>query len=120
MRRSVVIGILVGWALWAIIFGAGAACQTLEPWFPRWAKLADIPDTLATSFMVAAAPVAVGGWLLIWGDGPQPPAWVKSLPFNLFIALVLYGAMGALIGYLIARRRLKHRELVGWKTGLGE
>lgn len=48
------------------------------------------------SSIVAALPVAAGGWLFVWGDGAQPPSWVTGIPFNVLVGLVLYGGLGVM------------------------
>ena len=111
MWRSILIGVVAGWALWGALIGAGYACEAFETWFPKWAHKADIPDTLGTVLIVAALPVAVGGWLFIWGDGPQPPPWVTSVPFNVAVGLILYGLLGGVIAIIYGRRR-KQQQLI--------
>jgi len=104
MRRYLVIGMLAGWALWPTLIVAAYGIDASERFAPQWVIRSDIPDTLASVLIVAAWPVAAGGWLFIWGDGPQPPEWVTGWPFNVAVGLLLYGTLGAIAGAIYARR----------------
>jgi hypothetical protein len=101
--RRITIGVVAGWILWLALVCTAIAMEALEPRFPRWVVDADLPDTIGGVCRVAAWPIAVGGWQFIWGDGPQSPSWVTSLPFNVLVGLVLYGSIGMFIGAVYDR-----------------
>ena len=96
MRRYLVTGVLAGWGLWLAFYAAAYAVEASETYWPKMLRDADLPDTIGTVLLVAALPVAAGGWLFVWGDGAQPPSWVTGIPFNVLVGLALYGALGVL------------------------
>jgi len=104
MSRQYIIGVLSGWTLWIALYASAFAVEASETYFPKFLRDADVPDTLGTVLLVAAVPVAAGGWLFIWGDGPQPPEWVTGVPFNVAVGLLLYGALGVIAAAIYARR----------------
>jgi hypothetical protein len=85
MKRKVLIGMLTGQLAFAAVFVVWLVFDI------RW-------------LMPVAMPIALGGWLFIWGDGPQPPQFVNSRWFAFVTGLVIYGAIGALAGRLYQRR----------------
>src|SRR4029078_8126843 len=78
-----IIGMLIGQAIWGLSCAAAYA-------------------GLGNYFSFIAAPIAIFGWLLIWGDNGPPP-WAESVGIHVVFGLCFYGAIGALIG-LWARR----------------
>ena len=103
--RHHIIHILAGWALWAGLYAAAFAVESSETSWPRLLRDADVPDMLGTVLIVAAMPVAAGGWLFVWGNGAQPESWVTGLPFNVTVGLVLYGVLGLIVGAIYGRLR---------------
>lgn len=99
--RGVALGILV----WGITAFGAFAIEALEPNFPEWSKQLDLPDTLGSICAVAAAPVTLGGWLLIWGDAGPPFPWIHSWVFVITFGISSYGLLGGLIGLLTAFMR---------------
>jgi len=103
MRRY----ILAGWAVWltmvALYYSYEAFGRALMPKAIRRAV-----DVAMTIEGVATWPVALGGWLFVWGDGEQPPRWVTGMPFNVAVGLVLYGVLGLVIGALYSAWRKSH------------
>jgi hypothetical protein len=101
-------GAIVGVSLWAFVVVGAFAMEANQSRFPQWMEQADLVDTIGSVLMVIAAPIAVGGWLMIWGDGPQPPAWLTSIPFSICFGICFYGLLGSLIG-LIFSKKWPHR-----------
>jgi hypothetical protein len=106
MRRYL-IRVLAGWTLWAVLYAAAFAVEASETYWPRLLRDADLPDMLGTVLIVAAMPVAAGGWLFVWGDGPQPEPWVTGVPFNVAVGLLLYGIVGLVAGAIFSRLRTR-------------
>jgi hypothetical protein len=104
MRRYL-IRIFAGWVFWATLYAAAFAVEASEIYWPRLLRDADVPDMLGTACLVAAMPVAAGGWLFVWGDGPQPEPWVTGVPFNVAVGLLLYGVLGLVVGAIYSRWR---------------
>jgi hypothetical protein len=99
MRRDI-IGMLVGWALWAVLYAIGYGYVTGNG-FPRW-----LPGRIGFAAAVASMPIGFGGWVFVWGDGPgQPPAFVNSVWFSVVFGPILYGALGAMAGTIYGRLR---------------
>ena len=98
------IGVIIGEAVWGLALFGAHAFDAYEHWFPRWFLQLDLADTLGSMCMVIAAPVAVGGWLLIWGDNGPPYQWLESTAFNIGFGLCLYALLGAIVSHLISRR----------------
>ena len=105
MQRTFVIGMLAGWTLWVALYAAAHAVEASETYWPRLLRDADLPDTIGSALLVIALPVAAGGWLFVWGDGPQPPAWVTGVPFNVAVGLILWGTLGVLAMTVYTRLR---------------
>lgn len=104
MRRHLIIGMVVGWALWAVLFGIGYPYVTGARFFPELLRDSKAFAYVGNASAVAALPIAWGGWLFIWGDGPgQPPSWATTTWFSVVFGLLLYGALGAAAGAIIAR-----------------
>jgi hypothetical protein len=47
-----------------------------------------------------ALPIALGGWLYVWGDTDPPYHWMNSPVINIALGVLFYGLAGGLIGYL--------------------
>lgn len=71
-----IIGGIAGELFWGLAILGAYFFEAFESSFPRWFLELDLADTFGSICAVVAAPVAIGGWLFIWRDGPQPPAWV--------------------------------------------
>ena len=101
-------GWLQGAVLAIVVWGLSVLCayafEAWEPFFPRWAIEFDVPDTLGSVCSVIASPVAVGGWLLIWGDSGPPFKWLENRAFNASFAICFYALVGALIGFIFVRK----------------
>jgi ABC-type Na+ efflux pump permease subunit len=97
MRRQYIIGMLAGWALWMMLFAIGWG-------FLRGPSF--VPAPVGNAAAIAALPIAWGGWVFVWGDGPgQPPAWATAMPFSVVFGLLLYGALGIAASAIYARLR---------------
>jgi hypothetical protein len=94
MRRYI-IGMLVGWALWAVLYAIGYGYLTGRSFLPG-----------PVGFVVALAsmPIGFGGWVYVWGDGGGP-AFALSIWFSVMVGLLLYGALGLAVGAIISRLR---------------
>jgi len=55
-------------------------------------------------FGVFAWPVTYVGWLALWGDNGPPFAWMESLVFIIASTVLIYAALGAIIGALLPRK----------------
>lgn len=108
MRRFVG-RICAGWIFWlalvAMYYSYQSAARELVPKAIRRAV-----DFLMTIEGLATWPVALGGWLFVWGDGPQPEPWVTGMPFNVAVGLVLYGVLGLAVGALYSWWRKSRRR----------
>jgi hypothetical protein len=96
-------GMLAGWALWAVLFAIGYLYLTGPNFLPKDSAVFGYVGFAAA---VAALPIAWGGWVFIWGDGPgQPPAFATTMWFTVVFGLALYGFLGAIAGAMVARLR---------------
>ena len=103
MRRHLVIGMLAGWALWGVLFAIA---------YMYLAGGGFLPGIVGFPAAVIALPIAWGGWVYIWGDGPgQPPTWATTMWLSVVFGLVLYGALGAMAGAIYARIRRRRRDV---------
>jgi hypothetical protein len=97
MRRQLINGMLAGCALWGVLFVIG---------YLHLAGGGFLPGVVGFWAAVIALPIAWGGWVFVWGDGPgQPPAWATTFWFSVVFGLLLYGTLGAMTGALYARIR---------------
>lgn len=103
MRRSYLFGIFAGWVLWSVLFAITyVVLKTGNARLPESKALRYVIN--ATS--VAAMPIAIGGFLYVWGDGAgQPPEWATTMPFSAVVGLVLYGAIGMMAAAIYGRLR---------------
>jgi hypothetical protein len=106
MKRRIIIGVLVAWAIWALALAAWYDSRTGP------GLLRSLPNPVANSVSIAAIPIAVGGWFIVWGDAGPPYPWLDNFWFNVVATLVIYGVLGGLAGYGIALRRLRVRTLL--------
>jgi hypothetical protein len=98
MRGHLIIGMLAGWALFGVLFAIGYGYVTGD-------GLA-VGGYVGYVAAIMSMPIGFGGWVFVWGDGPgQPPAWATTMWFSVVFGLVLYGALGAMAGSIIARLR---------------
>jgi hypothetical protein len=97
-------GSIFGLIIWILSGLAAYGLEASEASFPRWMKQLDLVDTVGSVFMVIAAPIAVGGWLMIWGDGPQPPSWLTSLSFNVGFGICFYALLGGVVGLWFSKQ----------------
>ena len=79
-------GAIFGDAIWALAMLCAYTLQTNQIRFPRWMERLDLIDTIGSFFMIVGAPIAVGGWLMIWGDKGPPYHWLESIAFNISFA----------------------------------
>jgi hypothetical protein len=85
---------LIGQAIWALSLGAAMAGG-------------------GPMFAIIAAPVALLGWLFIWGDnGPPHRLWLDTNAFHYIFGVCFYGLVGALVGLFINHRRFSLRTLL--------
>jgi hypothetical protein len=98
------VGAIIGDAFWGLALFGAYLFETHEQRFPDWFLQRDLADILGSICGVIAAPIPLGGWLLIWGDRGPPFAWFESLPFNIGFGLCFYASLGAIVGRLISRR----------------
>jgi hypothetical protein len=97
-------GTIVGVVYWVIALVGAYALETNTLSFPRWMEKTDLADSIGSMIMIIAAPIAAGGWLMIWGDGPQPPAWLTSATFNICFAICFYAILGGMIGQMFSKK----------------
>jgi hypothetical protein len=103
MKRKDFIGMLLGWALWLVLAASEFGYERSRSAIPH--SIRELSDVAFTAVGVAAWPVALGGWLFVWGDGAQPPNWVTWLPFNVAVGLVLWGSLGVIAATVYLRLR---------------
>jgi hypothetical protein len=96
-------GCLFGNVVWGVSVLFAFAIENWEAYFPRWANRLDLPDTLGSLFSVIAAPIALGGWLVVWGDSAPPFPWLNDLTFNICFAVCFYALVGGLIGFAFSK-----------------
>jgi hypothetical protein len=98
MKRYI-IGAMIGWALFALLFAVGYAYVTGNG-FPRW-----MPGRIGSVAAIASMP-GFAWWALVSGDGPgQLPAFANTVWFSAVFGLILYGALGATAGAIYGRLR---------------
>ncbi len=97
------IGAVVGDAVWGLAVLGAYLFEALESRFPAWFQNLDLPDTLGSICAVIAAPIAVGGWLFIWGDSGPPYQWIESITFNVGFGLCFYALVGVLVSKIGSR-----------------
>ena len=108
MRRRLVTGMLAGWALWGVLFTIGYPYVTGARIFPEVLRDSEAFAHIAHAAAIAALPIAWGGWLFIWGDGPgQPPSWATTMWFTVVFGLVLYGALCVAAAAIYGKLRAK-------------
>ncbi|BBO34584.1 hypothetical protein [Lacipirellula parvula] len=100
-----IVGMLAGWALWAAFFAvAYVVMQRGTAILPE----PGVFKNLISVITIAAMPIAIGGFLFVWGDGAgQPPPFMTTMWFNIVFGLILYGALGAMAGAIYGRLRKK-------------
>lgn len=98
-------GALVGDFFWGLALLGAIVSEFLEPIGPNWLSRFDVYDTVGAIFLVIASPVAVGGWLFVWGDNGPPYRWLDTAEFAVIFGLIFYGIIGATAGVLLARKR---------------
>lgn len=102
--RAGMVGAVVAEALWAYAFLGAYAFREFESLLPAWV------DALGSICALIAAPLALGGWLLVWGDNGPPHHWLSSVAFNVAFALAAYGLLGFLTGAVIGNKLKRLRE----------
>ena len=104
--KRICVGVAVWLTMVAVYYGYEAFGRALVPKVIRRAV-----DFVMTVEGVATWPVALGGWLFVWGDGEQPPRWVTGMPFNVAVGLVIYGGLGLVVGALWSRLRRQNSTI---------
>jgi hypothetical protein len=99
------IGAVLADSLWGLAWFVAYASDTYERLFPVWLRRLDVPDTVGSICALIAAPVPLGGWLLIWGDNGPPYVWIETVAFNVSFGLCFYALLGALAGLAVERMR---------------
>jgi hypothetical protein len=102
-------GALVGQVFWGHAALLAYLLEAHEAALPLWIRDLDLPDTLGSICSLIAAPVAVGGWLLLWGDSGPPAQWLLSWPLNIAVTGCLYGVLGAVTGSGVSRARRRRK-----------
>ena len=105
-------GTLVAEFIWGLAWFGFYAFDTFGASFPRWFEELDLADTLGSICAVVAAPVSIGGWLLVWGDKGPPFAWIENTAFNFVFGLCFYGVLGAAAGVLCAQLKRRRRDQI--------
>jgi len=96
-------GVMFAEAIWASALFCTFAWKTNHLRFPQWLERIDIVDTVGSFAMTVAAPIAVGGWLMIWGDNGPPFWWLDSPVFNLVFGACFYAFLGGSIALVFTR-----------------
>lgn len=111
-------GAAAGLALWLLALAAAHALDSLQRWFPNVVRAFEwVVVPVGTWCKVLAAPVSVGGWLLVWGDNGPPYPWMATAAFNIAFGIFFYSALGALLGVLLLRRRVGRDTLTARRDG---
>lgn len=84
-------GMFAGWALWAVLYAIGYGYLTGH---------AFLPGIIGFAAAVASMPIGFGGWLWLGQGGTY-----IGLLLDIAVCLVVYGALGAMAGAIIARFR---------------
>jgi hypothetical protein len=98
------IGAAVGGCIWLLALTGAYAFVFLEGWFPKWFLDLDLADAIGTIIAVIAAPIAVGGWLFVWGDNGPPFVFLGNMAFNIAFGICFYPLLGGVIGFLIGKK----------------
>ncbi len=103
-------GMLLGENVWALAMLGAWIFRILGEGLPHsWLMQLGLVHLLRSLCMVIAMPVALGGWLLIWGDNGPPYAWIDSWLFNMAFGVCFYGLLGAVAGIVVARIRRRRQ-----------
>jgi hypothetical protein len=105
LRRmpSWLLGVVLAELIWAAAWLGMYFFEFIERFLPQWFDWFDIPDTLGSICAFIAAPVAIGGWLLVWGDNGPPYSWLESWQFHIAFGAMFYGILSAMIGGITTR-----------------
>jgi len=76
----------------------------------QWFTDITLPDVFEAYCMTIASPLAVGGWMLIWGDNGPPYKWLESTLVNLAAGFLLWGLVGFVIGSGVAKLGNSRRQ----------
>jgi hypothetical protein len=71
----------------------------------------EVVQTLDAVCGLFALPIAVGGWLYIWGDNGPPYKWMDSAVLNIAFGLAFYALNGGIIGRIATRTRSRRFSL---------
>ena len=86
--KALLLGMLIGQALWALAYLAAVA----------------YPGTALSEF---AIPAKLHAWASVYGSDANHPNGADTHPLHIAVGLTLYGALGGIAGALIHRRRSK-------------
>jgi hypothetical protein len=100
------IGVLLSEIFWLLAFTFCFAAQ--NGWLPRSLMRLEVVQTFDAVCGLFALPIAVGGWLYVWGDTDPPYQWMNSPVINIALGILFYGLAGGLLGYLATLS--KHRQ----------
>jgi hypothetical protein len=92
------LGVVLAELIWTAAWLGMYFFEFIERFLPQSLDWFDIPDTLGSICAFIAAPVAVGGWLMVWGDNGPPYPWLESWQFQVIFAVMFYGLLGAVLG----------------------
>lgn len=89
-----VIGAILGLAVWMLAYLVTAQYSA----FPIWVQESSVFLTIHDACVIISAPVAMLGWLFVWGDHGPPYVWMQSGTFVTVTGLGMAAGIGALIG----------------------
>lgn len=97
-------GVIWGMAFWASLWLTVELVDAIQS-DSRDFFLLELVDYIEGICGLMAFPIALLGWMFIWGDNGPPFWWLKGIAFHIGFGLVLYGLLGAVIGRWIGKRR---------------
>lgn len=89
----------------AIAEGFWLTCLVIVMLLQQLERVVPVPGLLDGLARLFAAPVAVGGWLFVWGDNGPPHPFMQTLAFNLLAGGTLYALAGLIIGAAVGACR---------------
>jgi hypothetical protein len=104
MKRSIVVGVIAGWAVWGTLCALFYAMQEWSYVLPSWMTDGSAFGFIGAGVAIAWAPVTMGGWFFLWGDNGPPYPWIDSWGFIVTFGMTFYGILGALAGMLFSQR----------------
>ncbi len=106
-RRSVPLrGALAGCLAWCIVATLGRTFQS-NP-IPLPDPFHFIVSMFTTVCGILTAPVALGGWLFLWGDNGPPHPILNNVIFNVLCGITVNAAIGAILFTIIHRIKINY------------